>query len=68
MTGTIGGWTVVSGTGDYAGIRGGGHIVGTAFDGGIDDHYTGKLTNSSVGFACRGSRMTIAVSRDRKAA
>ncbi len=45
MGGTIGGWTVVSGTGDYAGIRGGGHIVGTSFDGGVDDHYTGKLTN-----------------------
>ena len=45
MSGTIGGWNVVSGTGDYAGIGGGGHIVGTAFDGGIDDHYTGKLTN-----------------------
>ena len=43
--GTIGGWTVVSGTGDYAGIRGGGHIVGIAFDGGVDDHYTGTLTS-----------------------
>jgi hypothetical protein len=45
MAGTIGGWTVVSGTGDYAGIRGGGQVVGIAFDGGIDDHYTGKLSN-----------------------
>ena len=44
MSGTVGGWNVVSGTGDYAGLRGGGRIVGTAFDGGIDDHYTGKLT------------------------
>jgi hypothetical protein len=45
MPGTIGGWNVVSGTGDYAGIGGGGHIVGIAFPGGIDDHYTGMLTN-----------------------
>jgi hypothetical protein len=43
--GTVGGWNVVSGTGEYADARGGGHIVGTAFDGGIDDLYTGRLTN-----------------------
>jgi hypothetical protein len=42
--GTIGGWNVVGGTGDWAGVSGGGKIVGLAFDGGIDDHYTGKLT------------------------
>ena len=41
--GTIGGWIVVGGTGDYATTRGGGSIVGTGFDGGIDDHYTGTL-------------------------
>lgn len=41
--GTIGGWNVVGGSGDYAATRGGGHIVGTGFDGGIDDHYTGRL-------------------------
>ncbi len=45
MSGTIGGWNVVGGTGDYARVRGGGHIVGTAFDGGIDDVYTGTLTH-----------------------
>jgi hypothetical protein len=28
-----------------AGISDGGHVVGISFDGGIDDHYTGKLTN-----------------------
>jgi hypothetical protein len=45
MPGTIGGWNVVGGTGDYASTRGGGHIVGTGFDGGIDDVYTGMLRN-----------------------
>lgn len=44
FSGTIGGWTVVSGTGDYADTKGGGRIVGTSFDGGIDDVYTGRLT------------------------
>lgn len=43
--GTIGGWAVVGGTGAYAGTRGGGRIVGTSFDGGIDDLYTGRLTS-----------------------
>ena len=43
--GTVGGWNVVSGTGDYAATHGGGHIVGIGFDGGIDDHYTGRLTD-----------------------
>lgn len=42
--GTIGGWNVVGGTGDYAGVRGGGQLVGFGFDGGIDDVYTGRLT------------------------
>jgi hypothetical protein len=47
MGGTTGGWRVVSGTGtgDYAGISGGGRIVGTGFDGGIDDHYTGRISS-----------------------
>ncbi len=45
MPGTIGGWSVVGGTGDYVTTRGGGLIVGTNFDGGIDDVYTGRLTN-----------------------
>ena len=44
FSGTIGGWNVVSGTGDYAGTTGGGKIVGTGFEGGIDDVYTGRLT------------------------
>jgi hypothetical protein len=43
--GTIGGWNVVGGTGDYAGLRGGGSIVGIAFDGGLDDYYTGSFTS-----------------------
>jgi hypothetical protein len=43
MSGTIGGWNVVEGTGAYASARGGGHIVGTSFDGGVDDLYTGNL-------------------------
>jgi hypothetical protein len=42
--GTVGGWSVVNGTGDYADARGGGMIVGTSFDGGIDDAYTGRLS------------------------
>ncbi len=44
-TGTIGGFAVVGGTGDYAGLRGGGSLVGTATNGGIIDVYTGHLTN-----------------------
>jgi hypothetical protein len=44
FSGTIGGWSVVGGTGDYAGTHGGGMLVGTSFDGGIDDVYTGRLT------------------------
>ena len=43
--GTIGGWNVVGGTGDFASVRGGGSIVGIGFDGGLDDHYPGRLTN-----------------------
>lgn len=42
-TGTIGGWNVVEGTGDWAGAHGGGLIVGAGFDGGIDDTYTGMF-------------------------
>lgn len=42
--GTVGGWSVVNGTGDYAGAHGGGMIVGTSFDGGINDVYTGMLS------------------------
>jgi hypothetical protein len=43
-TGTIGGWNVVDGTGDFERTRGGGSIVGVSFEGGIDDTYTGFLT------------------------
>ncbi|HEX7347726.1 MAG TPA: hypothetical protein VF253_13110 [Candidatus Limnocylindrales bacterium] len=44
--GTIGGFAVGDGTGDMAGIRGGGHLVGTAYEvgNGIVDLYTGNLT------------------------
>ena len=42
--GTIGGFAAGQGTGDYAGLHGGGRLVGTAFDGGLDDLYTGRLT------------------------
>ena len=43
--GTVGGFAAGQGTGDYAGIHGGGQIVGTAYpDGsGITDVYTGRL-------------------------
>jgi len=44
-TGTVGGFSVVAGTGDYAGLRGGGHLVGTFTDDGIVDVYQGMLTN-----------------------
>lgn len=44
-SGTIGGFAVVGGTGDYAGLRGGGSLVGTYTDDGIIDVYTGRLTN-----------------------
>jgi hypothetical protein len=38
-----GGWSVASGTGDYAGASGGGNIVGDYYQDGILDHYTGVL-------------------------
>jgi len=38
-----GGWSVASGTGVYAGTTGGGRIVGTYYDNGIIDSYTGAL-------------------------
>ena len=44
-TGTVGGFAVVGGTGDYANLRGGGSLVGIATDVGIIDFYTGSLTN-----------------------
>jgi hypothetical protein len=42
--GTIGGFTVVGGTGAYATLQGGGSLVGFGFDGGVDDVYTGRLS------------------------
>jgi hypothetical protein len=40
-----GGWKVVSGTGAYEGIHGGGNLVGIYTDtGGVIDHYVGVLT------------------------
>ena len=41
--GTLGGFSVVGGTGDYAGLRGAGSLVGTGTDSGIIDVYTGRL-------------------------
>lgn len=41
--GTLGGFAVVGGTGDYAGLRGAGSLVGTGTDTGIIDVYTGML-------------------------
>jgi hypothetical protein len=42
--GTLGGFAVVGGTGDYGGLRGAGTLVGTGNDDGIIDVYTGNLT------------------------
>ena len=42
--GTLGGFAVVGGTGDYTGLRGAGSLVGTGTDVGIMDVYTGRLT------------------------
>lgn len=47
-TGTVGGWSVIGGTGAYAGISGAGQIVGVGNPGGgidLRDYYTGRLTN-----------------------
>jgi len=43
--GTIGGFAVVGGTGDYTGLHGAGSLVGTGTSDGIIDVYTGRLTN-----------------------
>ena len=40
-----GGWSVVGGTGAYAGVRGGGSLVGTYIPDGIIDLYTGNLSS-----------------------
>ena len=39
-----GGWWVVGGTDDYSTLRGGGSLVGTYYEGGIIDVYTGRVT------------------------
>lgn len=39
-----GGWSAIGGTGDYAGLHGGGNLVGTYVDTGIIDQYTGVVT------------------------
>ena len=44
-TGTVGGFAVVGGTGNYTGLRGGGSLVGTYTPEGLTDVYTGRLTN-----------------------
>ena len=38
-----GGWSVISGTGAYAGASGGGNLIGDYTPTGIIDHYTGVL-------------------------
>ncbi len=43
--GTLGGFAVKGGTGAYATLQGAGSLVGTNTDVGIDDVYTGRLTN-----------------------
>jgi hypothetical protein len=43
--GTIGGFAVVGGTGDYSGLHGAGSLVGTGRPDGILDVYTGRLAN-----------------------
>lgn len=41
--GDQGGWSVVSGTGAWAGASGGGRLVGDYTPTGVTDHYTGSL-------------------------
>ena len=43
--GTIGGFAVVGGTGDYSRLHGAGSLIGYGFDGGVDDVYTGRLSD-----------------------
>ncbi len=43
--GTIGGFSVVGGTGAYTGLHGGGTLAGTYTPDGIIDVYTGRLVN-----------------------
>ena len=39
-----GGWWVVGGTDDYATLQGGGSLVGTYYEGGVVDVYSGKVS------------------------
>jgi hypothetical protein len=39
-----GGWSVLGGTGDYEGLKGGGNLVGTYVEDGIIDLYTGLVS------------------------
>jgi hypothetical protein len=43
--GTIGGFAVIGGTGDYSGLHGAGSLIGTNQPSGILDVYTGRLSN-----------------------
>ncbi|HVA87737.1 MAG TPA: hypothetical protein VNF73_15640 [Candidatus Saccharimonadales bacterium] len=40
-----GGWSVAGGTGAYASLAGGGNLVGTYTEAGINDLYTGRVTH-----------------------
>jgi hypothetical protein len=42
---TFGPWVVLSGTGDYAGLRGRGTVTGTQSPGAVSDVYVGWLSN-----------------------
>ena len=42
---TFGPWVVLSGTGDYIGLRGRGTVTGTQSAGGVSDSYIGWLSN-----------------------
>jgi hypothetical protein len=44
-SGTLGGFAVIGGTGDYGGLRGAGSLAGTYTDYGIVDLYSGRLVN-----------------------
>lgn len=41
--GDQGGWSVVGGTGDWSSASGGGRVVGTYYDGGVIDEYSGVI-------------------------
>jgi hypothetical protein len=40
---TAGRWVITGGTGDYARLHGTGSLVGTPFEGGVEDSYFGKV-------------------------